>query len=57
MEALEAKEILRQKVREALGEFKVGNVDVDATTTYLLDLIEAGDPAQYEHWIPLRAHD
>ncbi len=57
MENNEAKEILRQKVKDALGEFKVGHVDIEATATYLMELIEAGDPAQYEHSIPLRAHD
>ncbi len=57
MYTAEAKEILRQKVRDALGEFKVGHIDFEATTIYLMDLIEAGDPSQYEHVIPLRAHD
>ena len=57
METTDAKATLRQNVRDVLGEFQVGHIDLEATTTYLMDLIEAGDPAQYEHSIRLRAHD
>ncbi len=57
MDTFEANDTLRQKVREALGEFKADNVDVETTTSYLIDLIESGNPARYEHLISLRAHD
>lgn len=57
METTDAKAALKQNVREVLGQFQAGHIDVEATTTYLMELIEAGDPARYEHSIPLRAHD
>ena len=57
MEDSDAKDIIRQKVKDALGEFKAGHIDIEATTTYLMELIETGDPALYQHSISLRAHD
>ena len=57
METTDAKAELRQNVRDVLGEFHTGHIELEATVTYLLDLIGAGDPAQYEHPIHLRAHD
>ncbi len=57
MENTDAKEALRQKVHEVLSEFRADHIDLDTTSAYLMDLIEAGDPMQYEHSIRLRAHD
>ncbi len=57
METADAKATLRQNVRDVLGEFQAGRVDIEAAATYLMEIIEAGDPARYEHSIALRAHD
>ena len=57
MDTTDAKATLRQNVRDVLGEFQAGRIDLEATMTYLMEIIEAGDPARYEHSIALRAHD
>ncbi len=57
MEIPEGKSTLRQNVRDVLGLFKAGDIDLEATTTYLMEIIEAGEPARFNHVINLRAHD
>ena len=57
METPDAKASLRQNVLDALSEFQAGRIDLEVTMTYLMEIIEAGDPARYQHSIALRAHD
>ena len=57
MDKADAKATLRQNVRDVLGAFKAGDFDVEVAAQYLIELIETGDLAQYEHVIHLRAHD
>jgi len=57
METPEDKSVLRQNVLDVLGAFKAGDIDIEITATYLMEIIETGEPALYRHVIPLRAHD
>jgi len=57
MDDAERHSILRQNVIDVLTAFKAGDVDIEATATYLLEIIETGEPALYQHMIGLRAHD
>ncbi len=57
MDSSDDKSILRQNVLEVLGAFKAGDIDIERTASYLMEIIETGEPALYQHVIPLRAHD
>ena len=57
MDNPDPKALLKQNVRDVLGAFKAGDFDIEVAAQYLIELIETGDLAQYEHVIGLRAHD
>lgn len=57
MDSSEPNSVLRQNVLDVLGAFKAGDIDIDVTATYLMQIIETGEPALYQHVIGLRAHD
>ena len=57
MDHSEETSVLRQNVMDVLGAFKAGDIDIDVTATYLMEIIESGEPAVYQHVISLRAHD
>ncbi len=49
--------VLRQNVLDVLGASKSGDIDIERTASYLMEIIETGEPALYRHVISLRAHD
>jgi len=49
--------VLKQNVLDVLGAFKAGDIDIERTANYLMEIIESGEPALYRHVISLRAHD
>ncbi len=57
MDSSDDTSILRQNVLDVLGAFKAGDIDIERTASYLMEIIETGEPALYQHVIPLRAHD
>lgn len=57
MENPEDKSVLRQNVLDVLGAFKAGDIDIEVTATYLIEIIGTGEPTPYRNVIPLRAHD
>jgi len=57
MATTEHKSVLRQNVLDVLGAFKAGDIDIEMTANYLMEIIESGEPALYRHVIGLRAHD
>jgi len=57
MEHQEDKSVLRQNVLDVLGAFKSGDIDIERTASYLMEIIETGEPAPHRHVISLRAHD
>jgi len=57
MDESENQSVLKQNVLDVLRAFKDGDIDIEVTATYLLEIIETGEPALYRHVINLRAHD